>query len=89
MGHVFTRITVDEDVLYCCNASIQVGSLHEAPFADLWWGERWQALRDELAAGRFRQGCDQCGKIEQNVRWRDLLAASPEPVDDDLLGVTA
>ena len=89
MGHVFTRITVDEDVLYCCNASIGVGSLREAPFADLWWGERWQALRDELAAGRFRQGCDQCGKIEQNVRWRDLLAASPEPVDDDLLGVTA
>jgi MoaA/NifB/PqqE/SkfB family radical SAM enzyme len=74
MGYVYTRVTVDEDVLYCCNTEVRVGSLADATFADLWWGERWQALRDALGAGRFLRGCERCGKFEQNTKWAARLA---------------
>lgn len=91
MGYVYSRVTVDGEVLYCCNTAVRVGSLTEAPFSALWTGERWQALRETLAAGRFLKGCDQCGKLEQNAKWaarvrglshdeaavEALLAASP------------
>ncbi|MCA9490431.1 MAG: radical SAM protein [Myxococcales bacterium] len=73
MGHVFTRITVDEEVLYCCNTAIPVGSLRDAPFAELWRGERWQALRARIAARGWFDGCERCGKLEQNVKWGRLL----------------
>jgi MoaA/NifB/PqqE/SkfB family radical SAM enzyme len=69
MGHVYTRITVDLEVLYCCNTAVKVGSLREADFGALWWGERWQRLREHLAAGRYFAGCERCGKFEQNVKW--------------------
>jgi MoaA/NifB/PqqE/SkfB family radical SAM enzyme len=90
MGYVFTRITVDEEVLFCCNTEVRVGALREATFADLWWGERWQALRAHVAGGRFFQGCDQCGKLEQNVQWAALVAQSAAaPEDQALIGVSA
>lgn len=76
MGHVFTRITVDEDVLFCCNVNVKVGSLRDRPFADWWWGDDWQALRDRMAARDFLPACDQCGKIEQNTKWAERLAAA-------------
>ncbi|HMV70199.1 MAG TPA: radical SAM protein [Myxococcota bacterium] len=88
MGYVFTRVTVDEEVLFCCNTEIRVGSLREAAFADLWWGDAWQALRARLAAGGWFPGCDQCGKLEQNVRWSELAAAR-EADEQALLGVSA
>jgi MoaA/NifB/PqqE/SkfB family radical SAM enzyme len=72
MGYVFTRITVDEEVLFCCNTAVRVGSLAETGFAALWYGERWQALRDQLRAGQWFEGCDRCGKLEQNVKWAAL-----------------
>lgn len=88
MGHVFTRITVDGDVLFCCNPAVYVGNLRERPFAELWWGEAWQALRDDLAAKRFKPGCDQCGKIEQNLKWASLVAeGSTGSSDRELLEV--
>lgn len=74
MGYVYTRVTVDEEVLYCCNTEVKVGSLHEADLPALWWGPRWQALREALGAGRFLRGCDRCGKVEQNLAWADRLA---------------
>ena len=77
MGYVYSRVTVEGDVLYCCNTSVRVGSLREARFSDLWTGERWNALRDALAAGRYFRGCDQCGKLEQNAKWAARLAAAP------------
>jgi len=69
MGYLYTRITVDKEVLYCCNTEVRVGSLHEASFKELWYGPAWQSLRGEFRQGRYRQGCDKCGKFEQNLKW--------------------
>lgn len=69
MGFVYTRITVDEDVLFCCNTAVKVGSLREADLAALWEGAAWQAARDAVAEGRYFEGCERCGKYEQNVKW--------------------
>lgn len=88
MGYAYSRITVDGEVLYCCNTEVKVGSLQEAPFSSLWWGERWQALRQTLAAGRYLKGCDQCGKLEQNARWAARLRGlePDEAAIESLLG---
>lgn len=69
MGWVYARITVDLDVLYCCNTEVKVGSLRDATFRELWEGPRWQALRRQLGEKRFLPGCERCGKLEQNVKW--------------------
>jgi len=75
MGFAYSRITVDLDVLYCCNTEVRVGSLREDGFEALWVGERWNRLRDDLAAGRWFKGCDRCGKLEQNAKWHARLQA--------------
>jgi MoaA/NifB/PqqE/SkfB family radical SAM enzyme len=75
MGHVYTRITVDQEVLYCCNTEVKVGRLSPGGFRDLWWGARWQQLRQTLARGQFFKGCDKCGKFEQNVKWSQRVRA--------------
>lgn len=70
MGHVYTRITVTQQVLYCCNTNVEVGQLDPHTSLDaLWRGERWQALRERLAAREWFDGCERCGKFEQNVKW--------------------
>jgi MoaA/NifB/PqqE/SkfB family radical SAM enzyme len=69
MGYVYTRITVDLDVLYCCNTNVRVGSLQDGSFGDLWTGPAWQGLRDRARAGALWPGCERCGKFEQNVAW--------------------
>jgi len=79
MGFVYTRITVDLDVLYCCNTNVQVGSLRDGGFRELWEGERWQKLRGALGSGHFFEGCERCGKFEQNVKWRARLDAEASP----------
>lgn len=73
MGYVYTRVTVDEEVLYCCNTQVKVGSTRDASLAELWRGERWQALRRTLASGHWFSGCERCGKFEQNARWADAM----------------
>jgi len=68
MGFAYARITVDGDVLYCCDPAIRVGSLADGTrFSDLWRGAAWQGLRDRLRAGESFPGCAQCGKYNQNV----------------------
>jgi MoaA/NifB/PqqE/SkfB family radical SAM enzyme len=69
MGYVYTRITAELDVLYCCNTEVRVGSLADARFGDLWHGEAWQALRDRMRRGDYFAGCARCGKFEQNMTW--------------------
>ncbi len=73
MGFVYTRITVDQEVLYCCNTNVRVGSLQQASLSELWGGARWQKLRESLAAGHFFRGCEACGKFEQNKKWAARL----------------
>jgi len=76
MGFVYTRITAEQHVLYCCNTEVRVGSLRDASFAALWAGERWQALRDRLGRGEYFAGCARCGKFEQNAKWAERVAAA-------------
>lgn len=74
-GYVYTRITASGDVLYCCNTEVRVGSLAEAPFAELWRGAAWQALRDRFRRGDYMAGCERCGKFEQNVKLSQQVRA--------------
>jgi MoaA/NifB/PqqE/SkfB family radical SAM enzyme len=68
MGFAYARVTVNGDVLFCCDPSIRVGSLADGTrFTDLWRGGAWQAIRDRLRAGESFPGCSQCGKYNQNV----------------------
>jgi len=69
MGFVYTRITVDEDVLFCCNTELKVGSLKGGDLGELWYGPDWQAVRDRMARKQWAPGCERCGKYEQNVKW--------------------
>lgn len=75
MGYAYTRITVDRTVLYCCNTAVEVGSLRDTSLAVLWTGPRWQELRERLRAGRYLEGCDRCGKLEQNAKWSERYRA--------------
>lgn len=77
MGYVYTRVTVDGDVLFCCNTSVRVGSLDDGALDALWWGDAWQALRDRIARHEWFDGCERCGKFEQNVKWAERLQAAP------------
>ncbi|MCK6683041.1 MAG: radical SAM protein [Thermoanaerobaculia bacterium] len=68
MGYVYARITVEGDVLYCCDPEIKVGTLSGGThFSELWHGQEWQALRNRLREGSYLPGCSQCGKYNQNV----------------------
>lgn len=70
MGTVYCRITVDLELLYCCNTNISVGFIdRENTFLDLWMGDRYRELRTQLAENRFFPSCQQCGKYKQNVKW--------------------
>ena len=73
MGYVYARVTVDLDLLFCCDTELRVGSLRDRPFAEWWYGAEWQDWRKRLAAGRFPLGCQRCGKYEQNRKWRARL----------------
>jgi len=80
MGYLYARVTVLGEVLFCCNTHVQVGDLRRGDrLATLWSGPAWQARRDELRAGRYFTGCDQCGKLKQNLKWSDKLRASLGP----------
>jgi len=69
MGYVYSRITVDGTVLYCCNTEVVVGRLDgDTRFSTLWHGDAWQALRARMRRGDYLPGCSQCGKLNQNVK---------------------
>lgn len=73
MGYVYTRITVEQDVLFCCNTETKVGNLEQASLKALWEGPAWQAMRDALRRGQYFEGCDRCGKFEQNMKWGERV----------------
>lgn len=68
MGYVYSRVTVEGTVLYCCNTEVVVGSLRDARFSELWRGEAWTALRARFRRGEYFDSCSQCGKVNQNVK---------------------
>ncbi len=68
MGFAYARVTVEGDVLFCCDGEVRVGSLRDGTtFAALWNGPDWQRLRERLRAGAYFPGCARCGKLNQNV----------------------
>ena len=67
-GYAYSRVTVNGDVLYCCDTDVKVGSLSGGTrFSTLWHGPAWQALRERLRSGSYFEGCSRCGKYAWNV----------------------
>ncbi|MDY0060383.1 MAG: radical SAM protein [Myxococcota bacterium] len=76
MGYLYARVTVDGDLLYCCDPEIVVGRLGPgSSFGALWRSPRYQELRERLGRGEFFPGCARCGKYKQNLKWSHKLAA--------------
>ena len=74
MGTIYCRITVDLELLYCCNTNISVGFINaEKSFRDLWIGENYAGLRQRIGSGNFFESCQQCGKYKQNYKWSQKL----------------
>lgn len=57
------------EVSACCqNNWHRLGSVRTSSLRDIWTGPQAAALREELAAGSFRLGCELCGTlVEQGV----------------------
>lgn len=76
MGTVYCRITVDLELLYCCNTEVSVGFLdQEHSFRALWLSDRYRELREKLARKDFFESCQQCGKFKQNLKWSQKIGA--------------
>lgn len=74
VGTMYCRITVDLELLYCCNTDISVGLINdETPFRSLWESPRYATLRTQLGNGDFFASCQQCGKYKQNLKWSRKL----------------
>lgn len=74
MGTIYCRITVEQELLYCCNTNISVGHINaENSFRDLWIGAGYASLRDRIGRGDFFESCQQCGKYKQNYKWSEKL----------------
>ena len=77
MGTIYCRVTVDQELLYCCNTNISVGWIDEKhSFRDLWEGSQYAGLRKRLGNGDFFDSCHQCGKYKQNFKWAEKLSRS-------------
>lgn len=74
MGLLYARITVEAEVLFCCNTRLGVGHLDgPGSFEQLWNGAAWQGLREQIRGGQYFEGCTQCGKFKQNLKWSQKL----------------
>jgi radical SAM protein with 4Fe4S-binding SPASM domain len=69
-GHFYSRITASGDVYFCCNQhpTLRAGSLLENTFTEIWHAENYQAMRENLRAGKFVAGCERCGKFDLNTK---------------------
>lgn len=76
-GWASAQISPEGDVWFCCTRAISVGNLRQAgyDFRRIWWGEKAQALREEVRAGR-------CDCPLANAAYTNLLLHPPS-----LLGV--
>ncbi len=82
MGYVYARVTVAQELLYCCNTRLSLGHVAaQTPISALWESPRYAGLRASLRRGVYFEGCDQCGKLKQNVKWSERLEAKlPEAI---------
>jgi wyosine [tRNA(Phe)-imidazoG37] synthetase (radical SAM superfamily) len=76
LGYEYARVTAVGTVLYCCSTEVEVGRLN-APgdFSRLWRGPVWQGLRERLARKQFFSACQQCGKLNQNLKLAERYAS--------------
>jgi MoaA/NifB/PqqE/SkfB family radical SAM enzyme len=81
-GWFYGRIAANGTVRYCCSThpDLVLGNILTQNFRELWFGERWQALRARLRRGQFLDGCEACGKWDLNLQVRQAL--------DDLTATT-
>lgn len=81
MGTIYCRVTVDRELLYCCNTNISVGFMDErTSFRALWEGSKYAELRAKLGNGDYFDSCQQCGKYKQNYKWSKKLHQLGIPV---------
>jgi len=74
MGTIYCRVTVDQELLFCCNTDISVGWINEEhSFSSLWKGSSYASLRQRIGSGDFFDSCQQCGKYKQNYKWSEKL----------------
>ena len=77
MGYAYARVTVERELLYCCDGEARVGRLgRDARFAEAWRSPAWEGLRARLRQGRYFPGCARCGKYAQNEALGALFAAA-------------
>lgn len=68
MGWYYARITVEGRILLCCSTEVEVGHIARGTFAAQWYGAQWQEKRRALMDGNYFAGCEQCGKLNQNIK---------------------
>ncbi|MBX7223958.1 MAG: radical SAM protein [Blastocatellia bacterium] len=68
MGWYYARVTVEGKILFCCSTEVEVGHLASGLFSEQWFGAAWNQTRAQLMAGQYFPGCNQCGKLNQNVK---------------------
>jgi len=78
MGWSYARVTVDGRILFCCATEVEVGHLDDGRFSEQWFGARWHATRERLMRGEYFASCNQCGKLNQNVKIGARLRAFQE-----------
>jgi MoaA/NifB/PqqE/SkfB family radical SAM enzyme len=73
MGWLYARVTVEGTLLFCCSTEVEVGTLAQGTFSSQWFGAPWNQTRAQLMAGRYFPKCDQCGKLNQNVKYGEKV----------------
>lgn len=56
----FAFIGSNGDVLSCCNPASVMGNLHNQAFDEIWFGERYERLREALNTDRDQDLCRDC-----------------------------
>lgn len=59
----YFKALVDGTVYPCCMASdpsMVMGNVYEHSFQEIWNGENWRRLREEMRSGQYRSACEDC-----------------------------
>ena len=74
-GNWYSRVHADGMVRYCCNPNkeLEMGSLYENSFSEIWNSEDYLAMRKKLKGNNFVNGCQRCGKFDLNFKIKELI----------------